>query len=300
MTTLPWPDSLSAVRPAAGLGPPQTSCGQRHQAEGRFGEVADFDPGPTWANEAALDSPVPVCFIPRLAQPFVVAPMLSDTTGTPAPFVAVEHDRRHPRGEPPEGDVAGRAFVDTVSFGAYADVVQHPEYRDDKSGTALDPLPDPVIGDSVVRLDTLVDDTALPARQAPPAGNNQYNSPDGIGAAGRRPASTPGELGVLGVQSNSTRATWASAPPGTRDRGFACLPGNRRPPGARSERSAPGRARSRRPREGVHLRRVSDRSGPNASIAPLLRVFQTNLMGSPRVWPRFRPPPKSSIARPIR
>src|SRR5262252_9612418 len=33
------------------------------------------------------------------------------------------------------GDVAGRAFVNTVSFGVYADVVQRPEYRDAKAGT---------------------------------------------------------------------------------------------------------------------------------------------------------------------
>ncbi len=39
------------------------------------------------------------------------------------------------------GSVAGRAFVNTVSFGVYADVVHHPEYRDAKAGTALDALP---------------------------------------------------------------------------------------------------------------------------------------------------------------
>lgn len=44
------------------------------------------------------------------------------------------------------GDVAGRPFVNTVSFGTYAEIVQSPEYRDAKASTALDRLPDLLAG----------------------------------------------------------------------------------------------------------------------------------------------------------
>src|SRR5215469_4175215 len=40
------------------------------------------------------------------------------------------------------GLVGDRTFVNTVSFGAYAEVVRSPEYRDDKAGTTLQMLPD--------------------------------------------------------------------------------------------------------------------------------------------------------------
>ncbi|MGW9209762.1 diacylglycerol/lipid kinase family protein [Embleya sp. NPDC055664] len=97
------------------------------------------------------------------------------------------------------GDVAGRAFVNTVSFGAYADVVQRPEYRDDKTATALGLLPDLLVGDGGVRLDARVDDTVLTAQQALLISNNRYNSPSEMAGTGRRPRLDDGELGVLGI-----------------------------------------------------------------------------------------------------
>lgn len=98
------------------------------------------------------------------------------------------------------GDVAGRAFVNTVSFGAYADVVQRPEYRDDKTATALGLLPDLLVGEGGVRLDARVDDdTVLTAQQALLISNNRYNSPSEMAGTGRRPRLDDGELGVLGI-----------------------------------------------------------------------------------------------------
>lgn len=44
------------------------------------------------------------------------------------------------------GMVSGRAFVNTVSFGVYAQIVQQPEYRDAKTGVALAALPDLLLG----------------------------------------------------------------------------------------------------------------------------------------------------------
>ncbi|WP_374119993.1 diacylglycerol kinase family protein, partial [Streptomyces sp. LS1784] len=98
------------------------------------------------------------------------------------------------------GEVAGRAFVNTVSFGVYADVVQRPEYRDAKAGTALNLLPDLLVGESARRVDARVDATALTAQQALLVSNNPYGSTDDLGIAGRRPRLDGGRLGVLGVR----------------------------------------------------------------------------------------------------
>ncbi|WP_418960692.1 diacylglycerol/lipid kinase family protein [Streptomyces tritici] len=98
------------------------------------------------------------------------------------------------------GDVSGRAFVNTVSFGVYADVVQRPEYRDDKAGTALRHMPDLLTGEGVRRLDARADATELSGRQALLVSNNPYITPDAWGGGGRRPRLDGGELGVLGIR----------------------------------------------------------------------------------------------------
>ncbi|MEV7568575.1 diacylglycerol/lipid kinase family protein [Streptomyces tanashiensis] len=98
------------------------------------------------------------------------------------------------------GDVAGRAFVNTVSFGVYADVVQRPEYRDAKTGTILTLMPDLLLGEGVRRLDARIDGTVLSSQQALLVSNNPYVSPDEFSGAGRRPSLDDGELGVLGIR----------------------------------------------------------------------------------------------------
>ncbi|MFB7591076.1 diacylglycerol/lipid kinase family protein [Streptomyces sp. NPDC056169] len=98
------------------------------------------------------------------------------------------------------GDVAGRAFVNTVSFGVYADVVQRPEYRDAKAGTALTLMPDLLLGEGVQRLDVRADDTSLSSQQALLVSNNPYVSPDEFSGGGRRPRLDSGELGVIGIR----------------------------------------------------------------------------------------------------
>ena len=40
------------------------------------------------------------------------------------------------------GEINGRPFVNNASFGAYAEIVESPAYRDDKRGTTLEALPD--------------------------------------------------------------------------------------------------------------------------------------------------------------
>ncbi|MGD6755815.1 diacylglycerol kinase family protein [Streptomyces sp. BH105] len=98
------------------------------------------------------------------------------------------------------GDVSGRPFVNTVSFGVYADVVQRPEYRDDKTGTAFHLLPDLLLGEGVRRLDARIDGTRLSSQQAVLVSNNPYASPDEVSGAGRRPRLDGGRLGVLGIR----------------------------------------------------------------------------------------------------
>ncbi|KKZ71169.1 diacylglycerol kinase [Streptomyces showdoensis] len=98
------------------------------------------------------------------------------------------------------GEVAGRPFVNTVSFGVYADVVQRPEYRDAKAGTALNAMPELLAGgEGGGRLDAEADGTTLRAQQALLVSNNPYVSPDPLGG-GRRPRLDRGELGVIGVR----------------------------------------------------------------------------------------------------
>ena len=101
------------------------------------------------------------------------------------------------------GDVAGRAFVNTVSFGVYADVVQRPEYRDDKAGTALSVVPDLLVGEGVRRLDALIDGDEVTDQQALLVSNNPYAAPNDLGETGRRPRLDGGRLGVLGVRVES-------------------------------------------------------------------------------------------------
>ena len=50
------------------------------------------------------------------------------------------------------GIIADRTFVNNASFGAYAEVVRSPAYRDDKRGTTLQMLPDLLNGHQGARL----------------------------------------------------------------------------------------------------------------------------------------------------
>jgi diacylglycerol kinase family enzyme len=98
------------------------------------------------------------------------------------------------------GEVAGRPFVNTVSFGVYADMVQRPEYRDDKAGTALKVLPDLLAGEGVRRLDARVDADRLSGPQALLGSNNPYTTPHASSTGGKRPRLDGGKLGVLGIR----------------------------------------------------------------------------------------------------
>jgi diacylglycerol kinase family enzyme len=105
------------------------------------------------------------------------------------------------------GLIGDRTFVNNASFGAYAQVVQSPAYRDDKTGTALAMLPDLLTGHQgahlVVRADGQV---ILDGPQAVLVSNNPYETGD-IAGLGRRARLDQGLLGVVGVTiSNAAQA----------------------------------------------------------------------------------------------
>lgn len=122
------------------------------------------------------------------------------------------------------GSVSGRPFVNTVSFGVYADVVQHPDYRDAKAGTALDLLPDLLQGGEGDRLDAIADDRRLPAQQALLVSNNPYAAPDPFAAAAaRRPQLDGGELGVIAIRVDGAAQAAELAVRGTQAAGLNVL-----------------------------------------------------------------------------
>jgi diacylglycerol kinase family enzyme len=101
------------------------------------------------------------------------------------------------------GLIGGRTFVNNASFGAYAEVVQSPAYRDDKRATTLQMLPDLLSGARgprlVVRIDNLV---TIEAPQALLVSNNPYELGD-LAGLGRRARLDTGVLGVIAVTVDS-------------------------------------------------------------------------------------------------
>lgn len=124
------------------------------------------------------------------------------------------------------GDVAGRPFVNTVSFGTYAEIVQSPEYRDAKTVTALERLPDLLGGGAGARLTATVDEQQLEDPQALLVSNNPYALADPLGA-GRRPRLDGGELGVVAVRIASAAQAAELALRGERASGITTLTSRR-------------------------------------------------------------------------
>jgi diacylglycerol kinase family enzyme len=98
------------------------------------------------------------------------------------------------------GDVNGRPFVNNVSFGAYAAIVERPEYREEKLKTTLDLLPDLLTSTTGPRLVARADAVTLQDPQALLVSNNPYNTGD-VAGLGRRPRIDAGVLGVIGVRA---------------------------------------------------------------------------------------------------
>ena len=102
------------------------------------------------------------------------------------------------------GIIADRTFVNNASFGAYAEVVQSPAYRDDKRGTTLQMLPDVLNGHQGARLSARAGDTRIDAPQALLVSNDPYEMTD-IAGLGRRARLDTGTLGVVAIRVDSAR-----------------------------------------------------------------------------------------------
>lgn len=96
------------------------------------------------------------------------------------------------------GRVGDRVFVNNASFGAYATIVQSPSYRDDKTGTTLEMLPDLLTGHQGPNLRVHAGDVSLIGPQAVLVSNNPYGLDD-VAGLGRRYRLDGDELGLLAV-----------------------------------------------------------------------------------------------------
>jgi diacylglycerol kinase family enzyme len=100
------------------------------------------------------------------------------------------------------GVIGGQTFVNNASFGAYAEVVESPAYRDDKVGTTLELLPDLLQGHNGARLVARADDMRIDGPQALLVANNPYGMGD-VAGLGRRARLDGGILGVISVNVGS-------------------------------------------------------------------------------------------------
>jgi diacylglycerol kinase family enzyme len=100
------------------------------------------------------------------------------------------------------GIIGDRTFVNNASFGAYAEVVESPAYRDDKRGTTLQMLPDILTGHRGAKLSANAGDTTITGPQALLVSNGPYALND-IAGLGRRARLDAGALGVVAVTVNN-------------------------------------------------------------------------------------------------
>jgi diacylglycerol kinase family enzyme len=100
------------------------------------------------------------------------------------------------------GIIGGRTFVNNASFGAYAEIVESPAYRDDKRGTTLQMLPDILSGHRGAKLSARAGGTTVTGPQAILVSNNPYEGGD-IAGLSRRARLDAGTLGVVAVTVNS-------------------------------------------------------------------------------------------------
>jgi hypothetical protein len=91
-----------------------------------------------------------------------------------------------------------------ASFGAYAEVVQSPAYRDDKRGTTLQMLPDLLKGHHGAHLSAHAGHTKIDGPQALLVSNDPYGMGD-VAGLGRRARLDAGTLGVVAIRVQSAR-----------------------------------------------------------------------------------------------
>jgi diacylglycerol kinase family enzyme len=96
------------------------------------------------------------------------------------------------------GVISGRTFVNNASFGAYAEIVQSPAYRDDKAGTTLNMLPDLIAGHRGPRLVVHAAGATVDGPQAVLVSSGPYETGD-VAGLGRRARLDYGVLGIIVV-----------------------------------------------------------------------------------------------------
>ena len=102
------------------------------------------------------------------------------------------------------GKIADRTFVNNASFGAYAAIVQSPAYRDDKTGTTLELLPDLITGHTGPHLVASTDGVTVDHPQAVLVSDNPYGMGD-LAGTGRRARMDTGVLGMVAVTVDDAR-----------------------------------------------------------------------------------------------
>jgi diacylglycerol kinase family enzyme len=102
------------------------------------------------------------------------------------------------------GIIGDRTFVNNASFGAYAEVVQSPAYRDDKRGTTLQMLPDLLKGHHGAHLSARAAGTTIVGPQALLVSNDPYGMGD-VAGLGRRARLDAGTLGVVAIRVHNAR-----------------------------------------------------------------------------------------------
>jgi diacylglycerol kinase family enzyme len=101
------------------------------------------------------------------------------------------------------GMIAGRPFVNNASFGAYAEIVQSPEYRDNKNRTMLEMLPDLLSGEKGPDLTVKVAGATASGVSAVLVSNNPYGAGRLVDMSRRARL----DRGVLGVVTGQLRNT---------------------------------------------------------------------------------------------
>jgi diacylglycerol kinase family enzyme len=98
------------------------------------------------------------------------------------------------------GAANGRPFVNNVSFGAYAEIVERPDYREHKLRVTLSVLPNVVSGGEQRHFTVRAGAVAVTDPTAALVSNNPYGTRGVAGIAGR-PRLDSGTLGLICVQA---------------------------------------------------------------------------------------------------
>ena len=106
------------------------------------------------------------------------------------------------------GDINGRTFVNNASFGAYAEIVQSPAYRDDKAGTTLQMLPELLSGRRGPQLRVVIDGAP---HDREPAGSAHQQQPVRDGRSGRDGTQDPHRRRRARCAGHPRRQRWTSS-----------------------------------------------------------------------------------------